>query len=160
MSARRETLSGLAVAVTGGALVRLVAYGYDLRARLDLCIAAGLAVGVCWWLARRIVPPPDPLPPATGADPTPAGLLQLTSLESRLSWGSSDPDRFEERVRPLLVELAGERLRSRRGVDPRTDPDHARTILGDPLWTLMTGPLPRSPSRAELSRLVAAIERI
>lgn len=160
MSARREALLAVAVAAAGGALVRLVAYGSDLRARLDLCVVAGLAVGVCWWLARRVVPPPDPLPPATEADQRPPGLLPLTSLESRLSWGSSDPDRFEERVRPLLVELAGERLRSRRGVDPRTDPDHARTILGDPLWTLMTGPLPHSPSRAELSRLVEAIERI
>ena len=160
MSAVREFgLVDLAAAVTGGA-VWLVAYGAGYRARLDLCVMAGLAAGICWRLARLTVPPPDPLPPLPEREPQDDGRLLLSSLESRLSWGSADPDRFRERVRPLLVELATDRLRSRRGVDLRSQPDHARRILGEPLWQLMTGPLDRSPSRAELARMVDALERI
>ena len=86
--------------------------------------------------------------------------MLLTSLESRLSWGATDSNRFNERVRPELVALATDLLRTRRGVDPRVQPDQARTILGVPLWKLMTGPLERSPSRAELARMVDVLERI
>jgi hypothetical protein len=34
-------------------------------------------------------------------------------------------------------------------------------MLGEPLWQLLTGPPPtRSPTRAELTRLVDALERL
>jgi len=105
--------------------------------------------------------PPQELPLEVPAgEPDDDGRLLLTSLESRLSWGASDPNRFRERVRPELVGLATDLLRTRRGVDPRVQPDQARTILGAPLWQLMTGPPERSPSRAELVRMVEALERI
>ena len=39
-------------------------------------------------------------------------------------------------------------------------PNMPASILGDPLWQLMTRSPTRSPSRAELSRLVEALERI
>ena len=157
---RREAAVVLTTALLAAAAVWLVGRGFDRRVRPDFCLAVGVAAALCWRLVRLTAPPPEPLPPAAEAEPAGDGLLVLTSMESRLSWGATDPDRFRERVRPLLVELATDRLRSRRGVDPRTDPDTARAILGDPLWTLMTGPLTRSPSRAELSRMVEAIERI
>lgn len=160
MRSVREPAVVLLAAAAVAAAVWAVGRGYDLRVRADFCVAVGLAAALCWRLARLAVPPPEPLPPATETEPPGDGLLVLASMESRLSWGATDPDRFRDRVRPLLVELATDRLRSRRGVDPRTDPDHARTILGEPLWQLMTGPLTRSPSRTELSRMVEAIERI
>ena len=79
----------------------------------------------------------------------------------RLSWGSVDADRFDQRVRPLLVDIATERLRSRHGVDPATQPERARRILGESLWQLMTGPpASRGPSPRELSRLVDGLERM
>jgi hypothetical protein len=156
----RELAVLLGATAAGAAAVWGIGRGYDLRVRPDLCLAAGLAVALCWRLARLAVPPPEPLPPSVETEPPGDGLLMLSSLQSRLSWGASDPDRFADRVRPLLVELAADRLRGRRGVDPDTDPEHARAILGEPLWQLMAGPPTRSPSRAELSRMVAAIERI
>jgi hypothetical protein len=137
-----------------------LAFAADYRAELGLCVVVGLAVGLSWRLARLVVPPPEP-PPEPGLDDAEdEGLLLLTSLESRLSWGATDPDRFRDRVRPELVGLATDLLRTRRGVDVRIEPDRARTILGEPLWQLMTRPPERSPSRAELSRLVDALERI
>jgi hypothetical protein len=156
---REALLVLLATAVTGG-LVWLISYSLDYRARPDICIEIGFAVGLTWRLARLVLPPPRPVPPLPPDEPPDDGLLLLSSLESRLSWGSADRDRFRERVRPELVDLATDLLRTRRGVDPRTQPEHARRILGEPLWQLMTGSPTRSPSRAELSRLVEALERI
>ena len=160
MRAVREAAALLAVAAAGGLAVWVVAFGLEYRARWDLCVVAGLALALCWRLTRLVQPPPDLVPPGPDRPPGDDGLLLLTGLESRLSWGAVDADRFRERVRPLLVELADDRLRTRRGVDPDTDPEHAREILGEPLWQLRTAPPARSPSRAELTALVTALERI
>jgi hypothetical protein len=156
---REPVLVLLAAAAAGGALWA-GAFAANYRAEPALCVVVGLAVGLSWRLARLVVPPPEPLPVPRPDDSRDEGLLLLTSLESRLSWGASDPDRFRDRVRPELVGLATDLLRTRRGVDLRTEPDRARTILGEPLWQLTTRPPERSPSRAELSRLVDALERI
>ena len=156
----KEPVLVLAAAAAVGAALALVAYTLGYKARLDLCVVVGVAAGLIWRLSRLVVPPQElPLEVPAG-EPDDDGRLLLTSLESRLSWGASDPNRFRERVRPELVGLATDLLRTRRGVDPRVQPDQARTILGAPLWQLMTGPPERSPSRAELVRMVEALERI
>jgi hypothetical protein len=156
----KEPLLVLAAAAAAGVLLALIAYTLGYKAEPDICIVVGLAVGLTWRLARLVVPPQEPPPELRPDGPPDGGLLLLTSLESRLSWGAADADRFRERVRPELVALATDLLRTRRGVDPRTHPDRARSILGEPLWQLMTGPPARSPSRAQLSRMVEALERI
>ena len=151
----------LAGAAAGGA-VWLVFLLASYRARADLCVVAGLAVAVVWRLVRATAPAPaPPLVPPERDDSSGDGFAELASLEHRLSWGSVDPDRFRERVRPVLVDLALERLRSRHGVDPATQPEDARRILGESLWQMVTGPPPsRCPTRPELSRLVDEMERI
>lgn len=156
---REAGLLLLGGAVAGGALWLLFVLG-AYRARLDLCFAAGLAVAACWRLVVTVSPPQ--VVPVLPSRPVPDdGLIELTSLEHRLSWGSVDPDRFRERVRPVLVDLALERLRSRHGVEPATQPEDARRILGESLWQMVTGPPPsRCPTRPELFRLVDELERI
>lgn len=150
----------LVAGAVGGGAVWLLFQLASYRARADLCVAAGLALAVCWQLVRLAAPPAEP-PPEPYRRPRPDdGLLRIAPLEHSLSWGSVDADRFRERVRPMLVELATDRLRARRGVDPVTQPEHARDILGEPLWQLMTGPPGPCPTRAELSGLVDALERI
>ena len=166
---RTRTAGGRAVREVGllllggaaaGAALWLLFVMASYRARLDLCVAGGLAVAACWRLVVAVSPPP--VVPVLPARPVPDdGLIELTSLEHRLSWGSVDPDRFRERVRPVLVDLALERLRSRHGVDPATQPEDARRILGESLWQMVTGPPPsRCPTRPELTRLVDDMERI
>ncbi len=159
MRVREPILVALAAAV-GGAGLWLVAYALHYRADVGLCVVVGIAAGLTWRLARLVVPPPEPDPVVVRPEPSDDGLLLLTTLESRLSWGVADPYRFRERVRPELVALATDLLRTRRGVDLRSQPEQARHILGEPLWQLMTGPLERSPSRAQLSRAVADLEGI
>ena len=159
MSPKEPVLVLIAAAAAGAALWAL-AYGTNFRAAPVLCVVVGLAVGLSWRLARQVVPPPEPLSVRSPYEVREEGLLMLTSLESRLSWGGADPDRFRDRVRPELVTLAADLLRTRRGIDLRAEPDRARQILGEPLWQLITRTPTRSPSRAELSRLVDALERI
>jgi len=156
----KEPALVLAAAVVTGAALALVAYTLGYKARLDLCVVVGVAAGLTWRLSRLVVPPAELPFEAPAEERDDDGRLLLTSLESRLSWGAADPNRFRERVRPELVGLATDLLRTRRGVDPRVQPDEARTILGAPLWQLMTGPMERSPSRAELARMVEALEQI
>ncbi len=160
--AAREVFAVLAAGTAAGGAVWLVFTLADFRARPDLCIAVGVAVAATWRLVRATVPPARPVLPAPAAPPPPDdGFLELASLVQRLSWGSVDADRFDQRVRPLLVDIATERLRSRHGVDPATQPERARRILGDSLWQLMTGPpAGRGPSPRELSRLVDGLERL
>jgi hypothetical protein len=156
----REPFLVLLAAAVGGAALWLTAYGLHYRADLGLCAVVGIVAGLVWRLARLVTPPPEADPVPVRPESPDDGLLVLSTLESRLSWGAADPHRFRERVRPELVALATDLLRTRRGVDLRRHPDQARHILGEPLWQLMTGPLERSPGRAELSRAVAALEEI
>lgn len=156
----KEPILILLATAAGGAALWLTAYGLHYRADLGLCAVVGIAAGLTWRLARLVVPPPEPAPAIVRPEPADDGLLLLTTLESRLSWGAADPYRFRERVRPELVALASDLLRTRRGVDLRSQPEQARHLLGEPLWQLMTGPLERSPSRAQLSRAVADLEGI
>jgi hypothetical protein len=159
-AAREVGLLLLGAAAAGGALWLLFFVG-SYRAHIGLCVAGGLAVASCWRLVVAVSPPPVAVPVPPGRPAPDDGLIELATLEHRLSWGSVDPDRFRERVRPMLVDLALERLRSRHGVDPAAQPDDARRILGESLWQMVTGPPPsRPPTRPELSRLVDAMERI
>lgn len=164
MTARpvREVAAAVVAGVVGGlgAWVMLLLASY--RARADLCVVTGLVVGVGWRLLQSVRPQQEapPEPPAARAEHG-DGFDELAPLEHRLSWGSVDADRFGSRVRPLLAGIAADRLWSRRGIDARTEPEQARRIVGEPLWELMTGPPPtRAPGRAELTRLVEALERI
>jgi hypothetical protein len=156
----KEPVLVLLAAAAAGAALWGVAFAVDYRASVALCAVAGLVVGLSWRLARLVVPPPEPLAAPRPEEDRDEGLLLLSSLESRLAWGASDPDRFRDRVWPELVDLAADLLRTRHGIDLRTQPDRARRILGEPLWQLIIRPSERGPNRAELSRLVDALERI
>jgi len=151
-------LGGAGLGAAAWALFGLASY----RARPDLCVAVGLTLAATWRLVGTTRP--DLEPPAPGpADPAPepGSFPELYLLEHRLSWGSVDPERFELRVRPQLVQLAEERLRQRHGVDRWREPDRARGIVGEPLWLLMTGPpTVRPPSPSQVADLVAHLERI
>ncbi|MFD0594521.1 hypothetical protein ACFQZ4_20545 [Catellatospora coxensis] len=56
--------------------------------------------------------------------------------------------------------MVDERLRQRHGVNRATEPERARRLLGDPLWTLLTVPAKRPPSPRELDVIVNALEKL
>ena len=95
--------------------------------------------------------------------PEPAPYRDLVFLEERLSWGSVDRQRFEERVRPQLVRVAAERLRQRHGVSLWDDPGRARPIVGEELWSFLMAPAnPRGKpiGHREMDSLVSRIEAL
>lgn len=80
--------------------------------------------------------------------------------DTRLSWTQSDPERFGRTVAPILAELVDERLRQRHGLTRAADPERARELLGDPLWTFLATPVTRSLTPRELAALVAHMEAL
>ncbi|MBO0870913.1 MAG: hypothetical protein J2P15_20355 [Micromonosporaceae bacterium] len=88
--------------------------------------------------------------------------LAVTRWDTRLSWlrMQRDPNQFSRTVQPRLVELIDERLRLRHGVSRAADPDRARALLGDPLWTIVSGPASRPPTPREFAALVKQMEEV
>ena len=71
------------------------------------------------------------------------------------------------RLRPMLVELAGELLLARRGIDLERSPERAHAVLGDDTWEIVRPdrPQPRQRhdpgmSQAKLDRIVTALEHV
>jgi hypothetical protein len=71
------------------------------------------------------------------------------------------------RLRPTVTELATELLSSRRGIDLRRDPEDARAVLGEDVWSLVepdrvapTDRHARGLDEDEADRLLTALERI
>ena len=157
-------LTVLLIGVGAGLAGWLILSAGSLRARPAYCIGVALAVVAAGALVRACLDPADPaarLPAAPADSPDP--YADLYFLEYRLSWGSVERQRFEQRVRPLLVRLVDERLRQRHGIDPARDPDRARKIVGEQLWQLRTGtPTPgeRPPTPREVAATVELIEAI
>jgi hypothetical protein len=71
-----------------------------------------------------------------------------------------NPEQFGRVVQPPLIALVDERLRLRHGVTLAGDPARARALLGDPLWTFVTQPYPRSPTPRDLAALVRYMEEL
>ncbi|GAA3119493.1 hypothetical protein JOF29_006400 [Kribbella aluminosa] len=86
-----------------------------------------------------------------------ATWLQESSRERRAGEGSQT---FARRIRPLLLELATDRLVHRHGVDPDLEPDRARELTGDRLWALITGDDRRTASLDEIEDAIHTIENL
>jgi hypothetical protein len=152
----------IAVAVAAAAWGIL---GLDgLRVRPLYCFGVALTIALLLVAVRLTIAPGEPLEqPGESATSGPQPYADLYFLEYRLSWGSVERSRFEQRVRPLLIRVADERLRQRHGVDFHADPASARTIVGEELWQLMTRePITagKPPSHREVTSWVAAVEEI
>lgn len=96
-------------------------------------------------------------------EPSSAPIVRLRQLERRLQGASTDREKFDWNIRPVLLELAADRLRYKYAVNLRVQPDQARSILGEQLWLDLNSPqnAPGSaPGPARLNALVAAIEAI
>jgi hypothetical protein len=85
---------------------------------------------------------------------------RVTTLETILRRSLADSTQFTSRLQPLLAELASQRLRRTRGIDPDWQPEEARAVLGDDVFDLLTAPPvgPIDPQR--IAGAVDAIERL
>jgi hypothetical protein len=135
--------------------------------------AVALAAGGAWLLLRLLrdwTPGPASLPFEAVVKPRRARAAQLPDLEveerriSFSSWLASD---FHARLRPVLREIAGNRLAVHRAVDLELQPEAARGLLGEAAWdALQPGAEPpadrraRGPSLAEIDRMLRALEAL
>jgi hypothetical protein len=86
-----------------------------------------------------------------------ATWIQESDRERRAGEGSQT---FARRIRPMLLELTRDRLVHRHGIDPELEPDRARELTGEQLWTLITGVKARTASFAEIEQAVQTIEKL
>jgi hypothetical protein len=155
-------IAGLASAVV---FVVAYAFGYTLP---YLLLLAGFFALVALRRSLTAVAAPQvivgarpELPEDPDLAPPPDGLnLALGRWERRLSWARRDPDRYAKMVRPRLAEIADERLRQRHGITRGSDPQRAREIMGEHLWTFLVSPSARTPNPRELAAVVKDMEKL
>jgi hypothetical protein len=172
-----------AVVVWGalGTLVRSGAFSAAIAWRLG--VAAAVAIGA----HRTFTLLPEsarPAPPA-GASRAPTGRRKLTrrreaieaelglrprglvELEHVIAFAGQRAGDVHFRLRPILREVAAERLASRHAVDLDNAPERARVLLGDPLFELVRPDRPEPADRlgpgvapGDLHAAVLALERL
>ena len=103
------------------------------------------------------------LRPARAAPARPA---ELASLERRVELAVAGAADLHFRLRPVLQEIAAERL-ARRGIDVGREPERAERTLGSEAWSLLRPDRPRPDDpfapgwpRDRLRAVVDAIEAI
>jgi hypothetical protein len=144
--ARRHTLFGVYELVLGAiALVALVGSLRALRPR--------------GWEARSPFDPRQDPPVPT------VPIAELERIDRLVVLGSSNSFDLHFRLRPLLREVAAERLHSR-GVPLDREPERARELLGDEVWELVRADRELSQRSGpgigltDLDRVVSALERL
>ena len=93
---------------------------------------------------------------------------ELFDMEARVSLAKVSVFDYDSRLRPLLRELAAERLASRWNIDLAKQPSAARAHVSDVLWTELGDPLaddrdPRfvpGPSLAKIHELIKDLQAI
>jgi hypothetical protein len=156
--ARQLALAG-ALSLVATILIELMLFPsgrYLSYGQLWLILTAALLVQ---WFGRTVAAAPaawEVVPEtASTAELPPRSFPMAHRWERRLSVTSGDPEWFGRVARDRLAGLVAERLRQRDG--------HAtldRATLGDELYEFLTAPVTRTPSPAELSRLITRMEQL
>jgi hypothetical protein len=157
----KVAIIGLAAGVAFLVIGRLVGARPSVGLSLGLPTAAGALLQMLMLTLTENLPvqaeQPEPFESASGP------VVRLRQLERRLQGASTDGSKFDWNVRPVLLELAADKLRYKYAVNLRAQPEQARTILGEQLWLDLNSPQNAPSSAQSLARLramVAAIEAI
>jgi hypothetical protein len=151
--------------LVAGLAVSLIGTVTEADADPVLCAGIGIAAAVLVQLVRETAAEPEG-PQAAPSQFVPDRseyFARLRQLERRLEAASRDGSKYDRNVRPVLARLAADRLRQKYGIDAGRQPDRAREVLGDQLWSLMVERPEQAspaPSQAQLSALVDAIEAL
>jgi hypothetical protein len=148
-----------------GLVIELIAVLSHTATAPVLVLGAPVAVLALLQLVRASIT--EALPPDPGTEPRPTVVRteyfsRLRQLERRLDSACTDPSKYEWSVRPMLAQLAAERLDHKHGISLHRDSARAREVVGEQLWQIMTtSDTPSQPvSPARLRELVQAISRI
>jgi hypothetical protein len=137
-----------------------------------LVVCAFVALRLLFAAVAQVAPPPAPGrssgPRLTESDNdydyrfggTDTLRVAVRRWEQRLDWAASDDKIFSRTLRPVLAELADERLRLRHGITCESDPRRARELLGASLYELLTDPKARFPRNKDWPAYLESLERI
>ncbi len=173
---KRLLLSGWTVLVVGG-IVALAAVSFFAPGRRHLALdvfvlylgGIGLAAGV---RATRAASPDVHEPSLADALADPLDVLperpsDLERMERDVYLSCGTAFYLHYRLRPILREIAANRLLTHHGVDLESRPDTAEEILGGQAWSMLKPDLeaPKDrwapgPPLPELRAVVDALERI
>jgi hypothetical protein len=67
----------------------------------------------------------------------PRPIAELDRIDRLVVLGAANEFDLHYRLRPLLRQIAAERLYGLRGVDLDGDPERAKALLGDELWEVV-----------------------
>lgn len=162
-------LTGLATLALAGAFVFAPGQlGLALKAYLVFLAGAaalgGAAVVSEALVATRRSPYESAMRPGAGEAAT--GPEELERLALQVEFSTSSALDFHHRLRPLLREVARERLAELRGIDFDSEPEQARLALGELLWSTVSEAqeppdrLAAGPSLVALSALIEGLERL
>lgn len=76
----------------------------------------------------------------------------------RVTYAVAETRHYDSGVRPVLVEIARDRLRRYHGVDLSTEPARSRVLMGDDLWNAITATPARTPTVEDLNRWITGLE--
>ena len=92
---------------------------------------------------------------------------ELVRIEAALSVSSSSTRQAYQRLRPLLRDIAEDRLDVRRGIALDDEPARAHAALGDEAWSLLRPdhPVPKDhsrsgPSSSDVEKIVSTLEAV
>lgn len=85
---------------------------------------------------------------------------ELRRIEAALAVSPASAMQAHHRLRPVLREIAADRLRVRRRIDLDDDPVRAREALGDEAWALLRPDRPPPKDRVSPGPSMDRIERV
>lgn len=104
---------------------------------------------------------PSDWPPAELRERPPAGAdPRLGTLATMLRRSAEEVSTADHRLRPLLADLAGHRLRRDHDVDIDSEPERARQLLGDDAFVVLASASPGPLTPERIARVIGAIERV
>jgi hypothetical protein len=148
------------------AVVWLIPGQTDLVARAYIPLIAGIAISV---RVREILDAsPSASRPRRRRRPPPRDRLpDLRRLEATLAVSPSSAKETYHRLRPILREIAADRLEVGRRIDLDEEPIRARDALGDEAWAYLRADVPMpedrslpGPSLIRTEEIVASLEAI
>jgi hypothetical protein len=154
---RRFVLPGVVLAMSGAVVAVAVSFpGERTRALAAYLLALGV-LGVA--ASLRAVRRPSGRSPFEAALPVrpdrPGRLRSLERMEHDCIQGLANPVDLHRRLRPILREVAAQRVAAGHGIELDQRPDAARAILGEETWELVRPDRPH-PDEVAGTRLDAA----
>ena len=103
-------------------------------------VLASIAIGALVGSFRAFQPEAwmrSPFERAREKPEQPQPIAELDRIDRLVVLGAANEFDLHYRLRPVLRQLAGERLYARYGLELDRDPERARPLLGDDLWQLV-----------------------